>query len=419
MGVAGSRYSTRYGIPGGFVGAHPNGVDVHVTRDHLEGSGEWLTHAPALPRVTGRLTYSRYDHREFESSGNLGVAYGLVSYHGTLTAQTRALAGQAIGAVGLWGEYRDYAAGGFSFTPASVERSWAAYGYQDLHVGRLSLQAGLRYEHRRVEPRSKVSSGGDAPSVRSFGGLAASAALHWHPVDWMTVGVVGMRSRRTPGIEELYSEGPHLAAYSFEVGNANLSPEHGVGVELFSRFDARLVTGSAAVFLNRIDDFIFPMNTGEINHRVFLPIYRYEGERADFRGAEGRLEFRLGRGWSTEGTASYVRGHLSDLDQPVPWMPPFQGSVGLRYRWRALSLTASMRWAAAQKRTAPRETPTEGYALLDLFAQYHFSTGGTLHTFDLGFVNVTDATYRDHLSRVKSIMAEPARNLRLLYRIHL
>ena len=43
-----------------------------------------------------------------------------------------------------------------------------------------------------------------------------------------------VRSLRVPGIEELYSEGPHLA--SFEVGHPKLNLERGWGAELFARY---------------------------------------------------------------------------------------------------------------------------------------------------------------------------------------
>jgi len=36
----------------------------------------------------------------------------------------------------------------------------------------------------------------------------------------------------------------------------------------------------------------------------------------------------------------------------------------------------------------------------------------------VGIDNMTNSAYRDHLSRVKSIMPEPGRNVRLLYRAY-
>lgn len=50
----------------------------------------------------------------------------------------------------------------------------------------------------------------------------------------LSAGINVNKSSRVPTIEELYSEGPHLAAYSYEIGNPNLESENGIGIELFS-----------------------------------------------------------------------------------------------------------------------------------------------------------------------------------------
>jgi iron complex outermembrane recepter protein len=113
-----------------------------------------------------------------------------------------------------------------------------------------------------------------------------------------------------------------------------------------------------------------------------------------------------------------VRGALVESGQPLPWIPPLQGKLGLSHRSGPLRLGATIRAAGDQHRTGEFEEPTRGYVSLDAFAQYYLSGGRLLHTFNLVAVNVTDSEYRDHLSRVKSIMPEPGRNLRLLYRVY-
>lgn len=417
-GLAASFYASGYGIPGGFVGAHPHGVDVHARRQHLESRAEILTPLSWIPRVEWRGTYSRYHHQEFEAGGSLGVEYGLLSYHGKITAQTAQYGPFRKGAIGLWAEYRDYAAGGFSSTPPSRESTMAGFAFQDVHFRGLTLQAGARYDLKRVLPRVESVSDEIGPiEARTFGGVSASVSALLHPWKELTVGITGMRSLRMPGIEELYSEGPHLAAYSFEIGNPMLDRETGYGGELFARYEGGRFSASAAAFANLIHDYIFPRETGEMNFRVYLPIYQYSGAEARMVGAEGRASLELARRWTIEGTTSYVRGTLIDLDEPIPWMPPLTGTIGLKYARRALELGADLRLASTQERLGRFEEPTDGYAVFDLFAQYHFMAGAMLHTLDLGVENVTDVAYRDHLSRVKSIMPEAGRNVKLLYRM--
>lgn len=418
-GVAGSYYESRYGIPGGFVGAHPDGVDVRIDRRYVEARTELREPWDWMPRLDARASYSRYHHREFESNGNLGIEYGLLSYHGSVTASTRAGRRFRDGLIGLWGEYRDYAAGGFAFTPASVEWTVAGFAHQEMQMGRLTAQAGARYDIRRVEPIAQGAANGDhLPSPRSFAGFSASAMLVWRLSRSSSVGATAMQSIRMPGIEELYSEGPHLAAYSFEIGNERLQTERGRGVEVFGRHESSALAASFALYRNAIRGFIFPQNTGEINHRVFLPIYRHTGARAVMVGAEGRAELRLARRISVEIAASHVRGTFTRLNQPIPWIPPVRGDLAVRYRPGSFMISGAVRLAGAQRRLAPFEDRTNGYVVTDVAAQYHLTAGGALHTFDLGIQNVGNVVYHDHLSRVKSVMPEPGRNVKLLYRAY-
>ncbi|MCY3664932.1 MAG: TonB-dependent receptor, partial [Gemmatimonadetes bacterium] len=223
-----------------------------------------------------------------------------------------------------------------------------------------------------------------------------------------------------PGIEELFSEGPHLAAYSYEVGNGALDSERGLGLELFADYHREKGHVHLAVFRNAIDGYIFPKNSGERSlRRADLFLYQTVGERVLMHGAEVTFDWHLAEPWKVAGSLSYVRGRLTDLDdEPLPRLPPLQGHLGLTCEpTEALSATIDVRLAAAQNRISEFEEPTEGYAVLDLSSQYYAQWGGRLHTFSLTLENATDAVYRNHLNRVKEILPEPGRNLRLLHKI--
>src|SRR5690606_17628318 len=90
-----------------------------------------------------------------EASGALGTEFGLISYHGSLIAHTRQMGPLHRGAVGIWSEYRNYAAGGLIFTPASTDWTVAAFAYQDVHLGAWAVQGGLRFDYRRVQPKGE------------------------------------------------------------------------------------------------------------------------------------------------------------------------------------------------------------------------------------------------------------------------
>jgi iron complex outermembrane receptor protein len=239
-----------------------------------------------------------------------------------------------------------------------------------------------------------------------------------HPVDHASAGVTLMRSLRLPGIEELYSEGPHLAAYSFEVGNPDLSSEVGWGIETFGGYQGSRVTASAAIYYNIIRNYIYPRNTGTTNVRTLLPIYQQTGAEAAMFGAEAALEIRPYDMIGISASTSYTNGTFTDTRDPLPWIPPLTGKLDASVRIRDYTFGATLKGASRQNRVADLEEPTDGHVVAGAYVQYHITTGLLLHTFDLIVENLTDTEHRDHLSRVKSIMPEPGRNVKLLYKLY-
>ena len=256
--------------------------------------------------------------------------------------------------------------------------------------------------------------------TRDFAGLSSGVSGHYRTGLDLTLGATWMRTFRAPGIEELFSEGPHLAAYSYEVGRGDLNSERGLGLELFADYHHEKGHLHLALFRNAIDGYIFPKNSGKPSlRRADLYLYQMVGERVLMHGAEATADWHLGRNWKTLSSLSYVRGHLADRGgEPLPRLPPVQSRISLSWEpTETLSATGALRLAADQNRPGEFEERTEGYAVLDFSGQYYLHWGGHLHTFALTLENATNAVYRNHLNRVKDILPEPGRNLRLLHKV--
>lgn len=419
LGAAGSYYQSDYGIPGGFVGAHPKGVDIQLERQHSELRSEFFFQNHWLRQVELRAAYSRYFHQEFESSGILGLEFGVLSWHFSASARLRDRGRFKNGVIGIWSEYRDFAAGGLVFTPPTIEKTLAGFIYQEAVFGPLGLSAALRYDSKNVTPEfEKNSSRIGRIRERHFGHGSAAVSAVYRLRPQVHLGTTWMRSFRAPGLEELFSEGPHLAAYAFEVGNPELGQETGLGSEIFIHFEHDQAQAQLTAFRNDISGYIFPRNTGRLNYRTLLPIYQFTGLNALMVGSEFRFDLKAWYGLALGGSLAYVRGELSESQTPLPWMPPLSARLDLRYNLEKLTLGATLRAAASQERLGEFEQRTAGYCVYDLFGQYTFSAGHWLNSVDLVIANLNNATYRRHLSRVKSIMPEPGRSIKLLYKVY-
>ncbi len=417
-GIAGNLYKTNYGIPGGFVGAHPNGVRIELERKFVEAKGEVFLQSDFLKRIEINSSYSNYNHIELESNGSLGTAFSLLTFNSSLLFHIDAGENFNNTKAGLWFENRDFAASGFVFTPATIERTAAGYIYSEFPSGKFTFQGALRFDGRIIQPEEKFSSVIGNIRKRTFGNISGAISGVYELGNGFFSGLSINRAVRFPGIEELYSEGPHLAAYSFEVGNPELKVEHGIGSDLFLRYEGLERKFQLTLFRNDISNYIYTSNTGRTNYRTLLPIYQFSGNDILLYGIEAFFETKLIGNFIFDGSFSFVRGEIVNTKEPLPMIPPLSGKIGLKYSSGNFNTGINFQGAAAQNRIEEFETSTAGFFITDIFIQYQFVGGSMLHTFVLTADNITDKEYRMHLSRVKSIMPEPGRNVKLLYRVY-
>ena len=227
------------------------------------------------------------------------------------------------------------------------------------------------------------------------------------------------RSSRVPTIEELFSEGPHLAAYSYDIGNPALDDEKGFGAEIFFYSKSEKHFFNLTLFRNDLEYYIIPRNTGTINFNTLLPVYQTTGVGALFYGIETQIDYRFTSRFSVSASISYTYGSIKETNEPLPAIPLLKGLLELKYTFYDNLLTGvSVEGSAKQDRTDVFEEPTAGYIFPNLFVQYSFSwTDNLINNISLNLENLFNKRYRNHLSRLKSIMPEPGLNLRITYRM--
>jgi iron complex outermembrane receptor protein len=109
---------------------------------------------------------------------------------------------------------------------------------------------------------------------------------------------------------------------------------------------------------------------------------------------------------------------LADSESPLERIPPLNGKVALRYVTQPLNLHFTARFSDGQHRLGEFEEPTDGYIVYDVGIRLAFPVWQLQHQIVLTVENIFDTEYRQHLSRIKSVMPEPGRNVKLLYRLN-
>lgn len=412
VGLSATADDTAYGVPGHSHDDEEGGVTIGLKQRRLDLNGEVSGDLLLFKRTKLRFGYADYEHREIEPNGDIGTTFANEGFEGRLEfidKTRRALGGDLNGAFGVQYKKRDFAViGDEAFVPPTLSKQFGVFTLKELSFGALRLEAGGRYERTTHE----VETTGDR---REFDAASVSAGIGFEPVDGMFFGVSGFRTERAPSTEELFSDGPHLATSSFEVGDPMLGKEVGRGLEATARIGGERVAFSVNGFYTSYRNFIYEAATGAVIDD--LPVFQFVADDAVFKGFEALLEAELFRacGFDVHGDAAfdYVRARA---DGPggkfdLPRIPPKSGLFGLEAKSALFDIRGEIEWAGAQNRVSPNELPTDSHTLYNAYLTIRPFTDDL--AIRIAATNLTNEEARNHASFLKDLLPLPGRNVRI------
>jgi iron complex outermembrane receptor protein len=449
-GLAAREYRTYYGVPSSYAGAtlpgaHEGGVYIDARRSSGRFDAEWNVGRAAIEAVSVGGNAVRFEQTEFEQGGFVGTRFGQLA--ASAEAVVRLRGERHRGAVGASYQWRDLRAeGSYTGTRPAVQRAMALFAVDELRVGPVTLLAGLRGDRietvpldstetlllRGVRSREFTALTG-ALGVRAPIGAGWSASLNL------------ARAFRPPSIEELYSAGPHLASYAYEIGVPSLAAERGVGADAVLQWQGARGRLELTGYGMRIDDYI--AFAAQIDSTTGLPVrdprvrryvvYRPHQEDARLWGVEGRAAYIPTPGWLLDLVGDLPRGSRAD-GTPLPSMPAPSLRLSARRvaaRWSA-GVTMDGRFRQSRVPPAPpggatcqvaagdgeaaalpaEFCPTPGVVLFGAVASLRLPSAGMLRvpaSLTLSADNLLDTRWRDPLWRAGLVAPQPGRNVRL------
>jgi iron complex outermembrane receptor protein len=434
-GLAYRFFSNNYGVPG-----EEEGVTIDMRRHVIRSEAE--LHIPKGPFSTAKLSaaFTDYGHKELEENGEVGTQFDQTQFAADALLRHDAFGIFTQGAIGGRLQLREISTAGELQTPSTDDYTVAGFLVEELGSGRVRLQTGIRFDVAKFTPREEtfIEIGGELIPTRprTFGSLSGSLGLLYEPISDLRFGASLSRAYRTPDFNELYTNGPHLAASTFEVGDPELDDEHGLGLDIFGRYSRSNLSAELAIFGNRLTNYIFPSSRGRVQAgpQAGSTLLQFSNEDAEFRGFEGKVEWSILPHLVLHGTLSHVQAEFTSTRDSIaifengdttivaasefpPLVPPLHGDVGLRFDKTNWFLATTARMSDSQDRLGDFEEPTSGYVVSDFSAGIRFVQGSRLHALTLRVDNAFDREYRNHLSRIKALMPEPGRNFSLVYRL--
>lgn len=353
-----------------------------------------------------RLQFSEYGHDEVETiqtesarQQSIDLAFGQTSGSGSLKLKHKSL-GPAEGAVGISTYFSEIKVrGADALSPDAKNYFLAGYLFEEIAMeNNFSLQGGGRVEKRgMVIKANEIFTDASQFANRSDVIFSGALGLNYSPNSFWEAGFQFARAFRTPTLEELYSDAPHVGAGAYEKGDPDLKNEISRGFDAFLNYTSANLTITTSGFINLVDHFVKYAPTGEIHQPSGLPVFIYQSADAVLSG----FEFSAGAVITSNITGrfemDYVRGKERSGDN-LPFMTPLRTRFSMMYDDTTWWAGTRIRMVNRQHQTALQEEKTDGYFLIGIDGGIRFTESITL---SLRIDNLLDTSYRDHLSRVE------------------
>ena len=242
---------------------------------------------------------------------------------------------------------------------------------------------------------------------RVFPDFDGMISVRYKPGEHSSYELAFARKTRAPSLLELYLYTPFAASAGASdgrtyLGNLDLDPEVSHQVALTGDWHGDGWGVKVTPFYNFVTDYI---QGTPINRFVNgLAVLQYENvNRADLYGMDAEAHYDLTKEFSLQGQLSYVRGVDRDNDDNLYQIPPLHGLVSLEYESGAWHSALEGVLAAAQDKVSAYngETPSPGYALLNLRAGYTFREHLNV---EVSLENLFDKRYANHLAGVNRVL---------------
>lgn len=380
-------------------------VDMEQTRYDLKG--ELHDPMPGFSRLLVRMAYNDYQHTELEN-GVTGTRFDSDAWESRVELVHHPVAGWE-GAVGVQYTDRDYGAvGAEAFIPRSTHiQNLGVFWIEEKHWDTQWVELGIRHERQTVDPD-------DGRGTIEHAASSASLGYHWSPAADHHVSAVYSLAERAPSMEELLSDGAHIATQTYDLGDRDLDNEVSRNLDLGYEWQP-LAPGlidsfSINLFYNQISDFIYQHNTGIEDHHSHLTVFRYQQQDARFYGTEIEATVRLRENLKLRLFSDAVRARFVDGGD-VPRLPPHRVGAELQLEQPGWYGSLQVIEAATQNLTGEGEDRTDGYTRVDAQVSVPLRLGADGSLVFVRATNLLDDDIRHSSSFLRDMAPEAGRGI--------
>ena len=263
----------------------------------------------------------------------------------------------------------------------------------------------------------------------NFNSFSGSAGLVYKPVSSLDIFSNIGSGWRPPSEFDLYADGVHEGTGRFDVGlitqdlSAIPDPERSLNLDLGARIRTEYVNAELSFFSNKVNNFIYPAPTGEIDSSSSLPVYNINQASSSFIGYEYNIQIQPINWAIISFLGDFVKTKNKATSEPLPFTPPAKNIISLKFQRGNLGsvynpyINFTTKIVSSEDEVYPLEVPTEGYTLLSAGLGFDIVLSKAIASVDFNVSNLGNLKYTDPMSRFRYYAMAPGRSYNLKFTI--
>lgn len=291
------------------------------------------------------------------------------------------------------------------------------------------IEAGVRYDYKTLQSYYYESNVLKSPH-RTFQSPTASIGMSTELSKHTTLMTTFGTAFRPPNVNELYSNGVHHGAASYEIGNPNLKSEQSINAAVTLNYFFKRCFGYIHAYGYYFNNYIYlkPSFPPTLTIRGAFPTFEYTQVNATFGGFDIAFNDSITKKLIFSTRLSLVSAYDRTQDEWLVFIPPTKWQNGIKYVFASKGkflkpyISVDGVWVAHKTNTPANsdyKEPPPAYFLL----QAEVGTYVTIAKQDMLITftgqNVLNTKYRDYLDRFRYYSDAAGRNFILRIQVPL
>jgi iron complex outermembrane receptor protein len=266
--------------------------------------------------------------------------------------------------------------------------------------------------------------------IHQYSNLTSSLGAVYKFTDKLSLNLNYGSAWRAPGPNELYGQGVHVSAASFEQGDSTLKVEQAYNFSGALKYQKEKLSVEFGLYDNIINNFIYlkPDLKPVILISGAYPSFHYTQANVVFRGIDLDLKYNITKQLIFNSKTTLIRAFNYSINDYLIFTPADRFQNSLKYVFKARGkfsqfyIGASNLYVAHQNRVPPNSDfapPPAAYSLFKAEIGAFISMKRRQVEINFAANNITNVAYRDYLDRLRYFSDEMGRNFVLRLKIPL